>query len=218
MGTKIKYPLKGRKDKPKGIPTKLNTHHLMELCIINNKTQIKSMNSNVQYVIMLIVVFLSINSIAQNKMLKPFAGSSNIENVFFNTLQNDIIIISIINPENHQEIAKLDELASRYQSNGVRFIAITDELNDSIVNSLKYELIHYQYLSSEENERVFNNYQTGNFKVFPMQIITNSIGEIDYLKKGATKNIEQKLAKRIDKLLMQTPVKINQQEFEYTMK
>jgi len=176
------------------------------------------MNSNAQYIIMLIVVFLSINSLAQNKRLKPFAASSNIENVFFNALQNDIIIISIINPENHQEIAKLDELASRYQSNGVRFIAITDELNDSIVNSLKYELIHYQYLSSEENERVFNNYQTGNFKVFPMQIITNSTGEIDYLKKGATKNIEQKLAKRIDKLLMQTPVKINQQEFEYTMK
>ena len=176
------------------------------------------MNSNAQNIIMLIVVFLSINSLAQNKRLIPFAASSNIENVFFNALQNDIIIISIINPENHQEIAKLDELASRYQSNGVRFIAITDELNDSIVNSLKYELIHYQYLSSEENERVFNNYQTGNFKVFPMQIITNSIGEIDYLKKGATKNIEQKLAKRIDKLLMQTPVKINQQEFEYTMK
>lgn len=218
MDTRIKYPLKGRKDKPKGIPTKLYTHHLMELCIMNNKTQIKSMNSNVQYIIMLIIVFLSINSLAQNKRLKRFAASSNIENVFFNALQNDIIIISIINPENHQEIAKLDELASRYQSNGVRFIAITDELNDSIVNSLKYELIHYQYLSSEENERVFNNYQTGNFKVFPMQIITNPRGEIDYLKKGATKNIEQKLAKRIDKLLMQTPVKINQQEFEYTMK
>ena len=176
------------------------------------------MKSIAPYIIMLIIVFLSINSLAQNKRLKRFAASSNIENVFFNALQNDIIIISIINPENHQEIAKLDELASRYQSNGVRFIAITDELNDSIVNSLKYELIHYQYLSSEENERVFNNYQTGNFKVFPMQIITNPRGEIDYLKKGATKNIEQKLAKRIDKLLMQTPVKINQQEFEYTMK
>ena len=176
------------------------------------------MKANAHHIIMLIVVFLSINSLAQIKQLKPFAASSNIENVFFNTLQNEIIIISIINPENHKEIVKLDELASKYQSSGVRFIAITDEVNDSIVNALKYELIHYQYLSSEENERVFNNYQTGNFKVFPMQIITNSIGEIDYLKKGATKNIEQKLAKRIDKLLMQTPVKINQQEFEYTMK
>ena len=176
------------------------------------------MKSNVQYIELLIVVFLSINSLAQNKRLKPFTASSNIENVFFNTFQNDIIIISIIDPENHKEIAKLDELASRYQSNNVRFIAITDEVNDSIVNSLKYELIHYQYLSSEENERVFNKYQTGNFKVFPMQIITNPRGEIDYVKKGATKNIEQKLAKRIDKLLMQTPDNINEQELEYTMK
>jgi hypothetical protein len=177
------------------------------------------MKSNVQYIIMLIVVFQSISSFAQNNRPKPFAVSSNIENVFFNTLQNDIIIISIINPENHKEIAKLDELASRYQSSGVRFIAITDEVNDSIVNSLKYELIHYQYLSSEENERVFNNYQTGNYKVFPMQIITNHRGEIDYVKKGDTKNIEQKLAKRIDKLLMQTPDKIKEQEeLQYTMK
>ena len=176
------------------------------------------MKSIAPYIIMLIVVFLSINSLAQNKRLKPFAASSNIENVFFNTLQNEIIIVSIINPENHKEIVKLDELASRYQSSGVRFIAITDEVNDSIINSLKYELIHYQYLSSEENERVFNNYQTGNFKVFPMQIITNSRGEIDYIKKGATKNIEQKLAKRIDKLLMKTSGKINEQDLQYTMK
>ena len=51
-----------------------------------------------------------------------------------------------------------------------------------------------------------------------MQIITNPRGEIDYVKKGATKNIEQKLAKRIDKLLMQTPDNINEQELEYTMK
>lgn len=179
------------------------------------KTQMKS---NIQYISILIVVFLSIDSLAQNKRVKPFVASSNIENVFFNTFQNDIIIISIINPENHQEIAKLDELASRYKSSGLRFIAITDEVNDSIVNSLKYELIHYQYLSSEENERVFNNYQTGNFKVFPMQIIINSEGEIEYMKKGATKNIEEKLAKRIDKLLMQTADKIYGQELQYTMK
>ena len=95
------------------------------------------MKANAHHIIMLIVVFLSINSLAQIKQLKPFAASSNIENVFFNTLQNEIIIISIINPENHKEIVKLDELASKYQSSGVRFIAITDEVNDSIVNALK---------------------------------------------------------------------------------
>jgi hypothetical protein len=51
-----------------------------------------------------------------------------------------------------------------------------------------------------------------------MRLMTNPRGEIDYVKKGATKNIEQKLAKRIDKLLMQAPYKINEQELQYTMK
>jgi len=157
------------------------------------------------YYINLIILFLTINIFAQNKDVKPEVSPLVNESFKFNDFSDQIIVVSIINPDNSEEISNLDELAKKYQSTNVAFIAITDEANDSVVNSLKYQLTHYQYLSEKENERVFNKYQTGVFKIFPLQIITNQKDEVHYIKKGSTKNIEGKISKRLDKLLLAKP-------------
>jgi hypothetical protein len=155
------------------------------------------------YYINLLILFLSINIFAQNKDVKPDVSPFVNERFKLSNFSDQIIVVSIINPNNREEISNLDELAKKYQSSNVVFIAITDdEANDSVVNSLKYQLTHYQYLSEKENERVFNKYQTGVFKIFPLQIVTNKKDEIYYIKKGSTKNIEGKLSKRLDKLLL----------------
>jgi hypothetical protein len=155
------------------------------------------------YYINLLILFLSINIFAQNKDAKPDVSPFVNERFKLSNFSDQIIVVSIINPNNREEISNLDELAKKYQSSNVAFIAVMgDEANDSVVNSLKYQLTHYQYLSEKENERVFNKYQTGVFKIFPLQIVTNQKDEIHYIKKGRTKNIEGKLSKRLDKLLL----------------
>jgi len=50
-----------------------------------------------------------------------------------------------------------------------------------------------------------------------MQIITDSNGEILYLKKGAVKNIEDKLVKKIDKLLLIKSEKEAEEEIYYSL-
>ncbi len=164
------------------------------------------MKTHFFYYINLVMLCLSINIFAQNKYVKPEVAPLLNESFKFNNFSDQIIVVSIINPNNREEISNLDELAKKYQSSNVVFIAITDdEANDSIVNSLKYQLTHYQYLSEKENERVFNKYQTGVFKIFPLQIVTNQKDEIQYIKKGSTKNIGGKLSRRLDKLLLAKP-------------
>lgn len=172
---------------------------------MTGQIQIAKMKINTQYIIVLVALFLSLNNFGQEKKLGPLVASTSFDKEMFNNVQDELTVISIINPEDNMELMKLDKLAAKYQSKRVRFIAITDEVSESITNALKYQLKHYQYLSSEENEKVFNKYQTGNFKIFPMQIIMNSSGQVYYLKKGHTKNIEEKLAKRINKLIVNMP-------------
>jgi len=157
--------------------------------------------------IKLLILFLAVQSFAQNKYVKPDISSLVYESFKFNNYSDQIIVISIINPNDSDEIAHLDNLAKKYQASNVAFIAITDEANDSMVNSLKYQLTHYQYLAEKENERVFNKYQTGVFKIFPLQIITNQEGDVLYEKKGNTKNIQHKISKRLNKLLNAKPTK-----------
>jgi len=154
------------------------------------------------YYINLLALILSMNIFAQNKDVKTEVSPLLNGSFQFNNFRDQLIVISIINTDDSNEISHLDRLAKKYQASNVVFIAITDEANDSVVNSLKYQLTHYQYLSEKENERVFNKYQTGVFKIFPLQIITNQNDEIHYIKKGSTKNIEGKLSKRLDKLLL----------------
>ncbi len=56
------------------------------------------------------------------------------------------------------------------------------------------------------------------YKVFPIYIIINKDGKIIYKKKGATNNIEDKLAKRIDKLLETKGKDIESKKVQYTVR
>ncbi len=126
------------------------------------------------------------------------------------------MIISIFDYKNLDEIKKLDKLAEKYTDRNVTFISVIDNLNDDMVNSIKKQVLYYQHLSKVENKRVFNTYQTGMYKVFPMHVVLNKKGEVTYKKKGAVNNIEDKLAKRINRLLNTNFNEIKTQELQYT--
>ena len=154
---------------------------------------------NLQIIVICITFFSFINILAKIKIPKKTLVSIENRDQLMNGHEGRITIFSIFDVEDEVEIKKLDRLAEKY--NNVVFIAVTDEINDSICNSLKAKLLHYHFLLREENDRIFNTYQTGMFKVFPIHILINTNGKVKYVRKGKTNKIEQKLAKRIDDLL-----------------
>lgn len=165
---------------------------------------------------MFVAIFISINIIAQNNNQRITFSSNENTYELMNYSEENIIVISIFNIKDPVEIKVLDKLAENYYNDNVTFIAITDKLSDSIVNLVKSKTSHYHHLAKEENNRVFNIYQTGTYKVFPMQIILNKEGKVVYKKKGKTNHIDEKLAKRINKLLDIDSNAINNQELQYT--
>lgn len=164
------------------------------------------------------VFFLSFNLISQVKNQWIIDSSIKGEQFEINNVNNKIKVISILNPDNSDNWKRIDQFAEIYQYKNVSFIAITDKLNDSLSSSIKGEYNYYQHLSAIENKKVFNTHQTGMYKVFPIYIIINKDGKIIYKKKGATNNIEGKLAKRIDKLLVMYGKEIKTQELRYSVR
>ncbi len=154
---------------------------------------------NRQTIIICMAFFSCIYVFAQRKIPETTFSSFENGDVSIISLEGKITIFSIFDVANSVEIKKLDKLAEKY--NNAVFIAVTDEINDSITNSLKTQLLHYRFLSRKENDRIFNTYQTSRFKIFPIQVLINTNGVVKYVKKGKTNKIEKKLAKRIDKLL-----------------
>jgi peroxiredoxin len=112
-----------------------------------------------------------------------------------------IIVINIWNTKYSDEIDKLNELTVQYKEKNVVFLAITDEDTDEVDLFLKKHPFYYSQLNRIEGEKIFNHFQTGMFKVFPMHIIIDQSGVVTYKKKNSVKNIEKKLAKKIDLLL-----------------
>ena len=159
---------------------------------------------------------MSVSIFGQSKgqALSYTSFDNNYEQI--NGMKEKIIVISIFDPDNSSELIKMIELARKYKNSNVSFISVSDNLNGNLDKSLKEQILHYQHLSKDENERVFNKYQTGMFKVFPMHIILNKEGEVTYKKKGKIKNIEVKLGKRIDRLLDADLNAVNSQELNYT--
>jgi len=164
------------------------------------------------------VFFLSINLISQVKNQLIIDSSIKGQQFDINNVNKNIKVISILNPDNSDNWKRIDRFAEIYQYKNVSFIAVTDKLNDSLSNSIKSEHNHYQHLSAIENKKVFNTHQTGMYKVFPIYIIINKDGKIIYKKKGATNNIEGKLAKKIDKLLETNGEDIELQKVQYTIR
>jgi histone acetyltransferase (RNA polymerase elongator complex component) len=171
---------------------------------------------NVHIIILLVAFLLSINGIAQSEFRDTALLS--VENNYkpSNSFEKKIVVISIFNDNNPEEIKKLDKLAEKYKNSNVSFVSVTDNLNDDEYNFLKNQILHYQHLSKNENKRIFNKYQTGMYKVFPIHVILNKEGEVTFKKKGTVNNIEEKLAKRINRLLKTNPSKIQAQRLQYT--
>lgn len=163
------------------------------------------MKYNLHIVFVLVAFFLTINIVGQNKNITSPLSNNKYE--LMNISKDTIVIISILNLIDIDKIQKLNDLAKKYKNKNVIFIIVTDDnLNNSKTNSSKNQ--HLRFLSKDENNKVFNTYQTGVYKVFPIYIILNKYGKMIYKKKGIINNIEKKLAKRINRLLDKDFMKI----------
>ncbi len=114
---------------------------------------------------------------------------------------NKIIVLNIWNTKVPDEIIKLNELKEKYKDDDVVFLAITDEDNYEVDEFLKTHPFEYDQLTGVEGEKIFNLFQTGMYKVYPIHIIIDQNGKVSFKRKSAVKNIEVKLAKKIDLLL-----------------
>ena len=114
---------------------------------------------------------------------------------------NKIIVLNIWNTKFPDEIKVLNTLVEKYKNDNVVFVAITDEDEDIVELFLENHIFNYQHLNGAEGEKIYNNFQTGVYKVYPQHIILDQNGKINYKRKNTVKNIEAKLIKRIDLLL-----------------
>jgi len=130
---------------------------------------------------------------------------------------NKIVVINLWSTKYPNEISKLNELTEHYRDNNVVFLAITDEDKNEVDLFLKKHPFNYSQLTCVEGEKIFNQFQTGMYKVFPMHIIIDQNGMVSYKKKNSIKNIEKKLSKRIDLLLKNNTNKLQKSKYEYTM-
>lgn len=169
------------------------------------------------------VLFLSLNMISQvhfNNDSFTTTKNTNFDIHNLNNYQNNnaIKVISILDTNDPAALKKMDAFAEKYKDQNIAFIAITDKSYENIAAAYKYEISNYQYLSDNDNKKVFNTYQTGMYKVFPIHIILNKEGEVIFKKKGIVSNIEDKLARRIDKQLKTDNKKVKLTEFQYTIR
>lgn len=142
-------------------------------------------------------------------LILSFSGYIKAQNVDYVALLNEnifapsnkIIVLNIWNTKFPDEIEILNTLVEKYKNDNVVFIAITDENEDIVELFLENHSFNYQHLNGAEGEKIYNNFQTGVYKVYPQHIIIDQNGKISYKRKNAVKNIEAKLVKRIDLLL-----------------
>lgn len=173
---------------------------------------------NLNIITIFTIIFLSLNLFSQSrKQIFTISPTDNQYNRMQN-IENNIKVISILDTDNYKELKKLDHFAAKYKNRNVTFIVITDKSNDSLYNLNKEGIRYYQFLSENENRKNLNTYQTGMYKVFPTHIVINKEGEIIYKKKGIANNIEDKLSKRIDKLLEMHGKEIIQNELQISVR
>lgn len=162
------------------------------------------------FFILLIVAFLG-QVKAQNADYMALLN----ENIF--APSNKIIVLNIWNTKFPDEINVLNTMVEKYKNDDVIFVAISDEDEEIVELFLQNHSFNYQHMNGAEGEKIYNNFQTGMYKVYPMHIIIDQDGEIIYKKKNATKNIEAKLTKKIDMLIANRNSKdLPKSKVEYT--
>jgi len=151
-----------------------------------------------------IIIVITMNTFFATTTLSQIRIQNPVINEFksLHQFKDSIIVISILDPKYSNELKKLNKLAEKFKSENVVFIAITDKIDDFTKNILKDNLTNYQFISEIETENIFNTYQTGMYKIYPIQIILSKKREEIYLKKGVCNNIDKKMEKKIKKLIM----------------
>lgn len=146
------------------------------------------------FFILLILAFTSLIK-AQNADYMALLN----ENIF--SPSDKIVVLNIWNTKFPDEIKVLNNLVEKYKNDNVVFVAITDEDEEIVELFLKTHVFNYQHLNGLEGEKIYNNFQTGVYKVYPQHIIIDQNGKVSYKRKNPVKNIEAKLVKKIDLLL-----------------
>jgi len=177
------------------------------------------MKRKTQIISLLLLLSLSVNSIFSQSKTKSMLYSYLVgTNIVVNDFLQNIVVISIVNTQNSPELEKLNSLAKKYESTTISFIAVTDEIiKVEETKLLRSKLTAYKFLSKKENDFIFNTYQTGMYKVFPIQVVLNSHGYVSFKKKGKTKNIEEKLSKKINTLIKMNSYQVKGKIYEYNI-
>ena len=147
-------------------------------------------------ILVFIFVFMNTMVFAQYKTSSKEAAVAT-ESLALDAFRNDIVVISIWNPDDPQEIEALNVLVKKYKGKNVRFLAITD---GSSTTNYTDNLLYY-HLTGVEAEKIFNTYQKSMFKNYPIHIILNQERKVVFKKQRIVKNIEKKIAKKLETLL-----------------
>ena len=163
------------------------------------------MKRNLQIIIFYMLLLLVVNAYAQTNRQETSFSSLEGEKFSLDQLKSKIVVVIIWNSDYPDQLKTLQNLENNYKNDNIVFLAITEgAARNNSAAFVENNISIYGNITEEEGERIFNEHQKGMFKVFPIHIIINSSGKITYKKKGTVKNIEKKLTKRIDALLINT--------------
>ena len=148
------------------------------------------------------LVFLALLlTVFSGELLAQNTNYKNLINNYVTTTTNSVIVLNIWNTKQPDDIDRLNLLTEKYKNEEIIFLAVTDEVQEKVDLFLEEQEFAYQQLSGSEGEKIFNQFQKGMFKEYPIHILINQEGEVNYLKKNSIRKIEQKLTQRIDHLL-----------------
>lgn len=117
--------------------------------------------------------------------------------------KDQILVINIWNSkkQNIKDVQKLNALVEKYKNKQVRFLAIQD-YETLVNNNIKYGIaFKYQHYTGIHANKIFDRFQTGMYKVYPIHIIINQKGKVVFNKHKYSKNIDKKISKKLNALL-----------------
>ena len=163
------------------------------------------MKLNLHTTFLYMAFFLFTNAYSQNSIQDVNFSLVNNEIFSLDQLKGNVVVINIYNPSYPNSKKIPGEIVARYKNDKVVFLTITDNPYKSSIAFSENNAINYQTMKGDEAERIFNTYQTSMFKVFPIHVIIDQEGKVSYKRKGTVKNIENKITKKIDALLVNAP-------------
>ena len=149
--------------------------------------------------ILLLSFFIEIEVMAQFNKASYVNSDTGKDMRQFEEYEDDIVVISILDVDDSKGVKPLNNLARKYKGKKVTFIIITD--GDDVSKGTILNDNGFQYLNKKESHKLFDKYQTGMFKVFPIYVILNVERKVVFKKQRVVKNINLKIEKKLDALL-----------------